>query len=552
MIINIKHFNAIPFEGESPSHYADRIGILYSSQVSDLHKKNLGQYFTPIEIAKYMATLVRFNKSKIKILDPGCGIGILSISLIELLVTENKNIKYIELVLFETDDLMITLVDKCFDYLRIWLKMNSIDFKLFLCKNDFTQHDSRIYDIDKITHDKYDIVISNPPYFKLAKNDTRFSIFVDHLDKQTNIYAIFVLISIQLLRPGGELIFIIPRSFCSGSYFKSFREIFFTNVELNYVHIFSSRRSSFKRDKVLQENIILRARRKYKLNNKSSKQFNNKAVTISSSIDILDIKNSKIKNHKLSDLVNLNSTQKILHLPISENDELIINIFKKWKGSLKSNNLEISTGPVVDFRNKQLITNKLLKNTCPLIYLHNVSSMKLTWPNENGYKGKFKGQYIVISNESIKYLLKNKNYVFLRRFSTKEDKKRLVAAPFFKSSIPYSQFIGVENHLNYIYHTKTELTKDQTIGLAAILNSRLFDLYFRTFNGNINVSATELRDFPLPNLSLIQTLGKKIISNNKKGLSYNTDTLISITLKLPLNLFTIDESENKRSSTNSK
>ena len=101
--------------------------------------------------------------------------------------------------------------------------------------------------------------------------------------------------------------------------------------------------------------------------------------------------------------------------------------------------------------------------------------------------------------------------------------------------------IGIENHLNYIYHKKHELTIEQTIGLAAILNSRLFDLYFRTFNGNINVSATELREFPLPEFHLIETLGRRMNKIIKAKKSYEIDALVSEVFSLSIDLSTAYE-----------
>jgi adenine-specific DNA-methyltransferase len=91
----------------------------------------------------------------------------------------------------------------------------------------------------------------------------------------------------------------------------------------------------------------------------------------------------------------------------------------------------------------------------------------------------------------------NKNYVLLRRFSTKEDVRRIVAAPILQDQFK-SDVIGIENHLNYIYHRVGTLSEDEAFGLAAILNCSLIDTYFRTFNGNTQVSATELRQMPLP------------------------------------------------------
>ena len=81
-------------------------------------------------------------------------------------------------------------------------------------------------------------------------------------------------------------------------------------------------------------------------------------------------------------------------------------------------------------------------------------------------------------------------------------------------NITQSEYIGVENHLNYIYRPKGNLERNEILGLAALLNSNLFDVYFRTFNGNINVSASELRVMHFPPLEDIKQIGNQIILTN--------------------------------------
>jgi adenine-specific DNA-methyltransferase len=56
------------------------------------------------------------------------------------------------------------------------------------------------------------------------------------------------------------------------------------------------------------------------------------------------------------------------------------------------------------------------------------------------------------------------------------------------------------------------LSAEEACGLAALFNSALIDSYFRTFNGNTQVSATELRAMPLPPLNLIKTLGGLVMT----------------------------------------
>lgn len=528
-----------PLETELPSSYADRLGLFYASKVTDAHKKDNGQFFTPLSIANFMSSFGKTDKEKIKILDPGCGIGILSIALAEALVTNCNNLKIIELVAFETDIQILPYSELCLEYLRLWLSKRNVDFTFFLCKNDFVLHNSFVLNNQVNQVEEYDIVISNPPYFKLPKNDTRIKIAQSVIYGQSNIYSIFLIISAKLLKENGQMLLITPRSFCSGSYFRLFREIFFSLVDLKTIHLFNSRKAAFKKDNVLQENLIIEAiRKRTVVESQITLPFlsNDNQLTISSSESVLDISKRKINKYDISNLINFDSYQKILHLPLNKTDQKIIKIFKNWTGSLKLYGLEISTGPVVDFRTVDWIRSSKSKRTVPLFWLHNVDSMNLIWPRTKGHRGKPKGQHIIVDDVSISRLVENRNCVLVRRFSTKDDNRRLIAAPYFKQFSIDKEFIGIENHLNYIYHKEKVLTTDVVLGLAAILNSKIFDLYFRTFNGNINVSATELRDFPLPDFNLIQAIGKRVEKNMEAKIEYNIDELVSEVFNLKIDL----------------
>jgi adenine-specific DNA-methyltransferase len=134
-------------------------------------------------------------------------------------------------------------------------------------------------------------------------------------------------------------------------------------------------------------------------------------------------------------------------------------------------------------------------------------------------KGKKPG-FIVDSDESQKVLLKNKNYVLIRRFSSKDDKSRLVSAPYFAANAGFEK-IGIENHLNYVYRPNGELSEDEIWGISALFNSSLFDTYFRTFNGNTQVGASELKQIKMPPLEKIILVGEKVKNSdqrNKKGI----------------------------------
>lgn len=499
-----------PLYNELPSHFADRIGLVYAKTVTPKHKKDNGQFFTPTEIAQFMAGLTKQTKEKFKILDPGCGTAILSSSLIETLAKQNDSLKEIELIAYETDQDILPFTQATIDYLGKWLKKYKINFKATLDTNDFVLENKDCFQVSATLFSEpknatYDIVISNPPYFKIPKEDKRATVAKSIIWGQPNIYSIFMMVATKLLKEGGELIFITPRSFASGNYFRAFREAFFQEIEIEHIHLFGSRTDTFDRDSVLQETLILKGK-KQKLNGHLP------SILVTHSNGIKDIANYTEKIYKTDELIDLKSKEKIIHLPTNETDDKVIKLFKSWAGSLHQYDIQISTGPVVSFRAtkylfEQYQNGKIL--LVPLYQLINTAKMQFEWPVAK----RNKPQYIQFCEETKSLLLPNKNYVFLRRFSAKDDKSRLVATPYFVD-ITQAEYIGVENHLNYIYRPKGHLDRNEILGLSALLNSNLFDTYFRTFNGNINVSATELREMPLPPLKDIKQIGNQILLLN--------------------------------------
>src|SRR5258706_9461041 len=167
--------------------------------------------------------------------------------------------------------------------------------------------------------------------------------------------------------------------------------------------------------------------------------------------------------------------------------------------------MEVSTGPVVPFRAAQFVSSSgnVPETHVPLLWMQNIRPMQINWPLPR------KNQYIA-QEDAKKLLLPNRNYVVLRRFSAKEERQRLTAAPYLAEI--NTNWIGLENHLNYIYRPKGMLSVEEARGLAALLNSELMDTYFRISSGNTQVSATELRAMPLPSLEAICEMGRRATS----------------------------------------
>lgn len=512
-----KSFHITPFAGERPAQYAERVGKVYAEASIQKDKKHKGQFFTPLAISEFMGGVATpSGKKNIYVLDPGCGLAILSCTLIEHLVEAGKS-EHISLALYETDKKVVPLTEDVLSYLKVWCQERDVNLDYQLNESDFVLEKCECLDGadtifgDMFDTERFDYIISNPPYFKVAKDDIHTRSCASIVDGQTNIYALFMAICAKMLAEGGQMIFITPRSFASGRYFQSFRDFLFQHVSIDLIHLFNTRKDTFAKDEVLQELVIMRM----------VPVGNSERIIVSYSQGISDLDHPYQKEYAASEIVDVSSDEKVVYLPIDGHDEAILSLFRSWDGNMEKYGIKISTGPVVAFRAYDFIVNKPSDDTVPLYWLHNVVKMLCDHPVQK----KGKGQYIKVTPETKTALLPNKNYVLLRRFSSKDDSSRLVAAPYFGNMAQY-EFVGIENKLNYIYRPKGHLRRDEVMGITALLDSEMFDAWFRTFNGNINVSATELRMMPLPPIETIREIGKKIILRNNYSIDFINDLVL--------------------------
>jgi adenine-specific DNA-methyltransferase len=135
------------------------------------------------------------------------------------------------------------------------------------------------------------------------------------------------------------------------------------------------------------------------------------------------------------------------------------------------------------------------------LWLQHVQPGLVTWPLGPSFR---KPEHI-LSAAGPKLLVPNQTYVLMRRFSAKEDERRIIAAPYLEGTLDAAQ-LGLENHVNFVHRPGGSMTGAEARGLAALLNSSLVDAYFRISSGNTQVSATELRGLPLPSSSALSTI----------------------------------------------
>jgi adenine-specific DNA-methyltransferase len=444
-----------------------------------------------------MASLFSSPPEHYRVLDPGAGSGILSAAICDR-IQRLSSPRVLHVDLFETDKSLLAVLRECMNQCRDGLRASGHKMTFEIHDEDFVlahaPQTSLFGPKSRIT--PYDAIIMNPPYFKIAGDSDHARAMANVVYGQPNIYALFMALGAELLHPGGEMVAITPRSFCNGPYFRGFRRWFFDRMSLERVHLFESRTDTFREANVLQESIITSTR-------KHSQSPN---VTVSTSFG-QDV-HSKVPRRELPAPVILDNAAGEMYVRIPEDpqDSKVLALVESWPHRFNELGLRVSTGPVVAFRARPFLLAALDgAQTVPLLSVHNVRPFETVWPLEKGKKP----TAFTVAPESQPLLLLSKNYVLLRRFTAKEEHRRLVASCYLKKNA-VRPFVALENHLNYVYHTKRELTEAEAFGLMALFNSALLDRYFRAISGNTQVNATELRSMPLPDLVTVARIGARI------------------------------------------
>lgn len=480
---------------------ADLLRTESSSSCDREERAFIGQFLTPAPIAAFMASLFDDYSKDVRLLDPGCGVGSLFSASVDEFLYRKKRIKSLDLTTYEVDDSLFKYLNQTIDNCKETLGEKGISFAHQNLHQDFILSDRS----DLVSNKKYTHIIMNPPYKKINTDSDHRRALKDSINLETtNLYTGFLGLAIEMLEEDGELVAIVPRSFCNGTYYLPFRKFLLDRVAIKKIHLFESRKV-FKDDDVLQENIIIHC--------KKEKLRNDIIITASPSADFYRDKKTKkytasnLTQHivKYSDVVKDSDGQKFIHIPTKNTGKSVIDSISHFPSTLNDLEVQVSTGPIVDFRLRDCLSQSYEKDfTVPLLYCCNLKGL-VEWPKNTN-----KPNAIKISEDSQRWLWPNNGYYLLvKRFSSKEEKKRIVAT-FYNSFLP-EKFIGFENKLNVFHFKKSGIENENLVkGLYIYLNSSLLDRYYRNFSGHTQVNATDLRSLKYPLKESLVNIGKRV------------------------------------------
>ena len=478
------------------TYTADAVGVLERVELRRVataqglnpqRRAQLGQFFTPAPVAAFLASMFDVLGRPARLLDPGAGVGSLTAAVVERWAVEGGG--PIDATAFEVDPAVASS-------LRLTCEeLSGVEG----CRADAIEADFVAYAARSLQPglfdgalEPFDLVVMNPPYGKIAAaSGERRQVRAVGVDVG-NLYTAFVALSVRLLAEGGQLVAITPRSFANGPYFRAFRKDLLRHGSFKRLHVYDSRDVAFGDGDVLQENVIFRLDRTTRRGR----------VLVSASHGP-DRATSRERLVMHDELVRPNDPELFIHVTVDDDEADIAQQMAAQPATLADLGLTVSTGRVVDFRAREHLRAGPTDTSVPLIYPGHLRDGRVLWPQPTGRKP----NAIEACEATASLLVPNETYVLTKRFTSKEERRRVVACIASPDDIP-GELVGFENHTNVIHCRWRGLDPDLAWGLSLYLNSTMVDRAFRQFSGHTQVNATDLRKLRDPRGETLRLLGR--------------------------------------------
>jgi adenine-specific DNA-methyltransferase len=439
---------------------------------------------TPERIARRIAGTIEPRAGVVRLLDAGAGAGMLTAATVERLLAAEPRPTRIEVTAFEIDPVLADLLGLTFAACADRAAQVGVGFDSTIRREDFL-----VAVASEPMQKRFNVAVLNPPYRKLRTDSDLYRTLARVGLESTNLYTAFWGAVLSTVEYQGQVVAITPRSFCNGTYFRPFRERLLGSCAIRSLVVHESRQDAFSDDEVLQETVI------------TSVELGGHQGPIELGTVLADDVGT-VREVAFSEVVHVDDRERFIRFPSTDDADRVRSMMTGFAATIDDLDVSISTGRVVDFRATKWLTKGPEVGAVPLIYPSHLIDGHVRWPLSK-YK-KFNGISQSASTESL--LVRNGTYVLVKRFSAKEEPRRVVAA-LYDGSLD-CDVIGFENKLNYFHTSGSPLATDLARGLCVYLNSSLVDEYFRQFSGHTQVNAGDLRSLSYPKKEQILWLSK--------------------------------------------
>lgn len=455
---------------------------VYLGERNKKYRKEFSQFFTSLSIAQLMSSKIKIEKEEITLLEPSAGLGILIYA--SVLELKKRNVKKIKITAVECDRNLCKILKENLKFLKEEL-INEVEIIFEVINDNFIELYGSCWKNNQLKifekkFEKFDIIISNPPFKKINKESKENSYFGNFIIGQPNIYHLFIALSLKLLKDDGQYVVISPKNYLGGRYTQNLRKFIFQEFSLIYLHLFDERNKVFGNE-VLQEICVASFLKK---------DYENLEITYNG-----DLKKSF--RTKISKIL-IPETYGLFFPRRKENIEFIEKISKNGL-KLIEQNLKFNIGKVVQFRieakDKSIEVYDVQKEEVPLFIVNHVKRNLIEY-RQIGKDYKYKNVSIVLNKRTESKVIKNENYVIFRKNVDYESEYFIQAAVYNKEEFN-TEFIAIDNNLVYISE-KNGLSIEKAFKICDYLNSKEFENYYKMINNSHTINAYEIEEMKFP------------------------------------------------------
>jgi adenine-specific DNA-methyltransferase len=317
-------------EDQHPQYSENTLAWLNQADIN--WRKTHGQFMTPKFLREQLLDSLNL-KSGLKVLDPAVGTG-------ELLLEAASRQKGLKLEGWDIDNDILKVAEKNITQAKL-VNKSALEVA---CKPE------------------YDLIIANPPYFQFKADKQIKDKFSQVISGRTNIFACFFQLSLQLLKPGGQLGFIVPPSMNNGAYFQALREYITKYSSIKQLTIYSDQHFSDAQTAV--QIIVLEKKQDSELADKSKQQY-------------------VFKYHQ----------DNFSRIIFTKNKSILEKVFKQGK-TVHQLGFKVQTGSIVWNQHKQDLREQPDAKTSLLLWSHNIEDQTIKLKQH-------KPQYIEVNEKQI-------------------------------------------------------------------------------------------------------------------------------------------------------